>query len=60
MLAPGSIVPANVVIPPRSVNSGAPAAQIRELSREEVEKHNDRAETISQVFAKLKRWQQPT
>lgn len=60
MLAPGSIVPANVVIPPRSLNSGAPAAQIRELSREEVEKHNDRTETIAQVFAKLKRWQQPT
>jgi gamma-carbonic anhydrase len=58
MLAPGSIVPANVVIPPRSVNSGAPAAQIRELSREEVEKHNHRTETIAQVFAKLKRWQQ--
>ena len=60
MLAPGSIIPANVVLPPRSLNSGAPAAQIRELSREEVEKHNDRAEAISQVFAKLKRWQQPT
>jgi carbonic anhydrase/acetyltransferase-like protein (isoleucine patch superfamily) len=60
MLAPGSIVPANVVIPPRSVNSGAPASQIRELSRDEIEKHNDRCETIAQVFAKLKRWQQST
>jgi len=58
LLAPGSIVPANVVIPPRSLNSGAPAAQIRELSREEVEKHEARAETIAQVFQKLKRWQQ--
>jgi len=60
LLAPGSIVPANVVIPPRSVNSGAPAAQIRELSRDEIEKHNERSETIAQVFAKLKRWQQST
>lgn len=57
MLAPGSIVPSNVVIPPRSLNSGAPAAQIRELSREEVEKQAYRAEVISQVFAKLMRWQ---
>lgn len=57
MLAPGSIVPANVVIPPRSLNSGVPASQIRELSREEVEKQAARAETISQVFKKLKRWQ---
>ena len=57
-LAPGSIVPANVVIPPRSVNSGAPAAQIRDLSREEVEKQSARAETIAQVFQKLRRWQQ--
>ncbi|TFG98920.1 gamma carbonic anhydrase family protein [Candidatus Thorarchaeota archaeon] len=60
LLAPGSIVPQNVVIPPRSLNSGAPAAQIRELSREEVEKHNDKAEAFAQVFAKLKRWQQYT
>lgn len=60
LLAPGSIVPPNVVIPPRSLNSGAPAAQIRELSREEIEKHNDKAEAIAQVFVKLKRWQQPT
>jgi carbonic anhydrase/acetyltransferase-like protein (isoleucine patch superfamily) len=57
MLAPGSIVPANVVIPPRSLNSGAPAAQVRELSREEVEKHTARAETIAQVFQKLRHWQ---
>jgi carbonic anhydrase/acetyltransferase-like protein (isoleucine patch superfamily) len=56
-LAPGSIVPANIVIPPRSLNSGVPASQIRELSREEVEKQSERAETISQVFKKLKRWQ---
>ena len=58
-LAPGSIVPANVVMPPRSLNSGAPAAQIRELSGEEVAQHNDKTDTIAQVFAKLKRWQQP-
>ncbi len=57
---PGSIVPANVVIPPRTLNSGVPAAQIRELSREEVEKHNIIAESISQVFQKLKRWQLST
>ena len=57
MLAPGSIIPANVVIPPRSLNSGAPASQIRELTREEVEKQVARAETIAQVFQKLKRWQ---
>ncbi len=57
MLAPGSIVPANVVIPPRSLNSGVPAAQIRELSREEVEKHTARADAIADVFRKLKRWQ---
>ncbi|MHA1652406.1 MAG: gamma carbonic anhydrase family protein [Candidatus Thorarchaeota archaeon] len=57
MLVPGSIVPANVVIPPRSLNSGAPASQIRELTREEVEKHTDRAETIAGVFQKLHKWQ---
>ncbi|TFG07509.1 gamma carbonic anhydrase family protein [Candidatus Thorarchaeota archaeon] len=57
MLTPGSIVPANVVIPPRSLNSGVPAAQIRELSREEVEKHGTKAETIAHVFQKLQRWQ---
>ncbi|RDE13641.1 MAG: gamma carbonic anhydrase family protein [Candidatus Thorarchaeota archaeon] len=57
MLAPGSIVPAHVVIPPRSMNSGAPAAQIREVSREEVSKHTTRAETIAQVFQKLRKWQ---
>jgi len=57
-LAPGSIVPANMVIPPRSVNSGAPASQIRDLSREEIEKQSARAETIAQVFQKLRRWQQ--
>lgn len=57
-LAPGRIVPANMVIPPRSVNSGAPAAQIRDLSREEIEKQSARAETIAQVFQKLRRWQQ--
>jgi len=58
-LAPGSIVPPNIVIPPRTLNSGAPAAQIREISREEVENHTIRAETITQVFMKLRRWQQP-
>ena len=57
MLAPGSIVPSNVVISPRSLNSGAPAAQIRELSRDEVEQQTVRAETIAQVFQKLRRWQ---
>lgn len=57
MLAPGSIVPANVVIPPRSMNSGAPAAQIREVSREDVGRHTAKAETIAQVFQKLRRWQ---
>lgn len=57
MLAPGSIVPSNVVIPPRSLNSGAPASQIRELSREEVEKQQAKAETIADVFQKLKGWQ---
>jgi len=60
MLAGGSIVPPNVVIPPRSLNSGVPAAQIRELSREEVDKHNIRTEAISLVFQKLKRWQSTT
>ncbi|MFW9959306.1 MAG: gamma carbonic anhydrase family protein [Candidatus Odinarchaeota archaeon] len=58
MLAPGSIVPANVVIPPRSLNSGVPASQIRELSRDEVDKHIVKTEAISQVFQKLKHWQQ--
>ncbi|MFX1367334.1 MAG: gamma carbonic anhydrase family protein [Promethearchaeota archaeon] len=57
MLTPGSIIPANIVIPPRSLNSGVPAAQIRELSRDEVEKQGVRAETIAQVFQKLKHWQ---
>ncbi len=56
-LAPGSIVPPNIVIPPRTLNSGAPAAQIREVTREEIEKHTSRADTITQVFLKLKRWQ---
>ena len=56
-LAPGSIIPPNIVIPPRSLNSGAPAAQIRELSREEVEKQSSKAETIAEVFQKLRRWQ---
>jgi carbonic anhydrase/acetyltransferase-like protein (isoleucine patch superfamily) len=60
MLAPGSIVPANVVIPPRSLNSGVPAAQIRELSREEMDKHTTKIEAISLVFQKLKHWQQST
>jgi len=59
-LAPGSIVPPNIVIPPRTLNSGAPAAQIREVSREEIEKHIIRAETITQVFLKLRRWQHST
>jgi carbonic anhydrase/acetyltransferase-like protein (isoleucine patch superfamily) len=59
-LAPGSIVPSNVVIPPRTLNSGAPAAQIREIPREEVEKHTLRADTITQVFMKLRRWQHST
>jgi carbonic anhydrase/acetyltransferase-like protein (isoleucine patch superfamily) len=57
VLAPGSIVPTNIVIPPRSLNAGAPAAQIREVSRDEMAKHNTRAETVAQVFQKLKRWQ---
>lgn len=57
ILAPGSIVPTNVVIPPRSLNSGAPAAQIREVAREEIEKHQARADTIADVFQKLKTWQ---
>ncbi|MEM4735107.1 MAG: gamma carbonic anhydrase family protein [Candidatus Thorarchaeota archaeon] len=57
ILAPGSIVPPNVVIPPRSMNTGAPASQVREVSRDELAKHNLRAEVISQVFQKLKRWQ---
>lgn len=59
-LAPGSIVPPNIVIPPRTQNSGAPAAQIREISREEVEKHMIRVETITQTFLKLRRWQHST
>jgi len=59
-LAPGSIVPPNIVIPPRTLSSGAPAAQIREISRDEVEKHTIRAETITQIFMKLKRWQYTT
>lgn len=58
VLAPGTIVPPNVVIPPRSLNSGAPAAQIREVTRDEVDKQQLRAETITQVFLKLKKWQQ--
>jgi len=57
VLAPGSIVPANVVIPPRSMNSGVPASQIRELSREEIEKQEARAKTIADVFQKLRSWQ---
>lgn len=57
MLISGSIVPANIVMPPRSVNSGAPASQIRELSREEVEKQATRADHIAEVFRKLRRWQ---
>ncbi len=56
-LAPGSIVPSNVVIPPRSLNSGAPVTQIRELSRDEIDTHVVRAETIASVFQKLLRWQ---
>ncbi len=60
ILTAGSIVPANVVIPPRTLNSGVPAAQIRELSREEVETHMVIAESMSQVFQKLKRWQVST
>ena len=56
-LAPGSIVPPNIVIPPRTQNSGAPAAQIREVTREEIEKHTIRVETITQTFMKLRRWQ---
>ncbi len=59
VLAPGTIVPPNVVIPPRSLNSGTPASQIREVTRDEVDKQQIRAETIAQVFSKLKRWQQP-
>ncbi|MFW9981873.1 MAG: gamma carbonic anhydrase family protein [Candidatus Thorarchaeota archaeon] len=59
-LAPGSIVPPNIVIPPRTLNSGAPAAQIREISREEIEQHTIKSEAITQVFLKLKRWQNPT
>ncbi len=57
LLTPGSIVPGNVVIPPRSLNSGVPAAQIREITREEVEKQKAKAETIAAVFQKLKGWQ---
>ncbi len=57
MLAPMSIVPANVVIPPRSLNTGAPASQVRELTREEAELQHLRAEVIMQVFQKLRRWQ---
>jgi carbonic anhydrase/acetyltransferase-like protein (isoleucine patch superfamily) len=60
VLAPGSIVPANVVIPPRSLSSGVPAAQIRELSREEVDTHITKTEAMAQVFQKLKSWQQST
>jgi carbonic anhydrase/acetyltransferase-like protein (isoleucine patch superfamily) len=60
ILAPGSIVPANVVIPPRSLNSGAPASQIRELPREEIEKMIARAQTIAEVFQKLRFWQNTT
>jgi carbonic anhydrase/acetyltransferase-like protein (isoleucine patch superfamily) len=59
-LAPGSIVPPNILIPPRTQNSGAPAAQIREISREEIEQHTLKSDTITQVFLKLKRWQSPT
>jgi len=58
VLTPGSIIPANVVIAPRTLNSGVPAAQIREISREEVDKHVTRAEAMAQVFQKLKHWQQ--
>ncbi len=58
VLTPGSIVPANVVIAPRTLNSGVPAAQIRELSREEVDKHVTKTEAMAQVFQKLKHWQQ--
>ncbi|MFW9908001.1 MAG: gamma carbonic anhydrase family protein [Candidatus Thorarchaeota archaeon] len=57
LLTPGSIVPSNVVIPPRSLSSGVPAAQIRELSREEIENQHNRAETIADVFQKLRDWQ---
>ncbi|TXT57760.1 MAG: hypothetical protein BAJATHORv1_10464 [Candidatus Thorarchaeota archaeon] len=57
MIAPGSIIPANIVIPPRSLNSGVPASQIREISKDEVEKQRMKAETISDVFKKLKQWQ---
>ncbi|MBS3793774.1 MAG: gamma carbonic anhydrase family protein [Candidatus Thorarchaeota archaeon] len=56
-LVPGSIVPENVVIPPRSLNSGSPASQIRELSRKEVQRQKANAEVISQVFQKLRKWQ---
>ncbi|NWF95088.1 MAG: gamma carbonic anhydrase family protein [Candidatus Thorarchaeota archaeon] len=58
VLAPGSIVPPNIVIPPRSLNAGVPAVQVREVTREEVNRQEMKAETVAMVFQKLRRWQQ--
>lgn len=56
LVAPGSIVAPNTVIPPRTSVAGAPAAQVRVLSREDTIRFKENAELIARVFAKLKKW----
>jgi carbonic anhydrase/acetyltransferase-like protein (isoleucine patch superfamily) len=56
LVSPGSILVQNMVIPPRLTVSGAPAKQIRELSREDITRQKERAEIIARVFYKLRRW----
>ncbi|MHA1916921.1 MAG: gamma carbonic anhydrase family protein [Candidatus Ranarchaeia archaeon] len=53
MITPGSPILENQVVSPRSVLSGVPAVRIREVTKEEISKHEDRIEVISQVFTRL-------
>jgi len=56
LVAPGSIVAQNTVVPPRTSVAGAPAAQVRVLSREDITRFKENAELIARVFNKLKKW----
>lgn len=54
ILLNGSIVPPGLTIPSRAILKGKPVQQIREQSRNDVLKHQERAEHFSELFIKIR------
>ena len=56
IVTPGSTLLENQVTPPRSVVSGIPGSKVREIKKEEEDKHIEKAEIIAEVFGRLQKY----